>query len=361
MTLRQQVGQLLMIGFAGHELSRDTRSWIREYRPGGVILFSRNLVDPQQIARLTSSLQSYADPLPLLIAIDQEGGRVSRLPNSFTIFPSAAQVAECESLNLAYQSACVTARELRAVGINMNMAPVLDINTNPQNPIIGDRAFGNTTEVVCGYAEAILTGFHDHGVVACGKHFPGHGDTSKDSHVELPVVNLDKQRIYETELQPFRHAIRHGLPAIMTAHVRYPALDPACPATLSHPILTGMLRQELGFDGLILTDDLEMQAIIDHFSIGEAAVRSLEAGADILLICHQLERQTEAVLAVEKAIQDKRLTQDRLQESVARVKRVKERYLRPSVLDQSATMSEIVGCAAHRRIAQAIVEKSTMA
>ena len=188
MTLREKVGQLFMIGFEGTELSPELSSWLQKYQPGGIILFTRNLVDADQIAHLTNALQELATTSPLLMAIDQEGGKVSRLPSGFTIFPPAATVAACGSPDFAYQTAAVTAQELRSVGFNMNMAPVLDVNTNPSNPIIGDRAFSADPEQVCPYANATISGLHDHGVIACGKHFPGHGETTKDSHKELPVV-----------------------------------------------------------------------------------------------------------------------------------------------------------------------------
>lgn len=250
-----------MIGFEETEVTPDLRAWMQEYQPGGVILFSRNLVNAEQIAKLTNELQTLAVDIPLLIAIDQEGGRVSRLPSDFTIFPPAATVAQSGSTELAYQAAAVTAKELRSVGINMNMAPVLDIHTNPDNPIIGNRAFGTEPEQVCRMGAATIAGLHDHRVLACGKHFPGHGGTSTDSHLELPTVHATHQRLEDIELQPFRYAIDHGLQAMMTAHVHYPALDPTYPATLSSAILSGLLRQDFGFSGVILSDDLEMRAI----------------------------------------------------------------------------------------------------
>ncbi|MDX2348221.1 MAG: glycoside hydrolase family 3 N-terminal domain-containing protein, partial [Nitrospirota bacterium] len=214
MNLTDHIGQLCMIGFEETEVTPDLRAWMQKYRPGGVILFSRNLVNPEQIAKLTNDLQSLAGDIPLLMAIDQEGGRVSRLPSDFTIFPPAATVAQPGSTELAYQAAAVTAKELRGVGINMNMAPVLDIHTNPANPIIGNRAFGTEPEQVCRMGTATIAGLQDHRVLACGKHFPGHGDTSTDSHIELPVVHATRERLEKIELHPFRYAIDHGLRAI---------------------------------------------------------------------------------------------------------------------------------------------------
>ena len=329
MTIRDTVGQLLMVGFPGTELSRQFLDWLEEYRPGGVILFSRNLEDPEQVARLTNALQEHTSNLPLLIAIDEEGGCVSRLPQGFTTFPAASRVAACHAPDVAYEVAEVTARELRAVGINMNLAPVLDVNCNPANPIIGDRAYGTQPEQVCTYGLAVAQGLEDNGIIPCGKHFPGHGDTLTDSHHVLPVVEADHARLDTVELEPFRQAIRRGLPAIMTAHVRYPALDVEAPATLSRHILTDLLRNRLDFQGVTLTDDMEMRAILDHQPIGEASVRAVRAGADMILICHQQERQQEAMAAIEQALERGELSWERITASVARIRALKEKRLAP--------------------------------
>ncbi|MCA9473142.1 MAG: beta-N-acetylhexosaminidase [Nitrospirales bacterium] len=350
MSLRQQVGQLFMIGFDGTELSPGLISWIQEYQPGGIILFARNLVDAPQIARLTNALQALSASSPLLMAIDQEGGKVSRLPEGFTIFPPAATVAACGSSDYAYHTAAVTAEELRAVGFNMNMAPVLDVNTNPANPIIGDRAFSSTPEHVCTFGNATISGLHDHGVIACGKHFPGHGETTKDSHKELPVVALSKERLEQVELQPFRSAIAHGLMTMMSAHVHYPALDDTVPATLSYDIMTRLLREELGFSGVILSDDLEMNAIAEHTSMGDAAVRSVQAGVDVILICHQQSRQAEAIEAIEQAVSQGDISKDRLDQSLARISSLKQRFLHPYTPVDETKIADIVGRLKHQNL-----------
>ncbi|MCA9420841.1 MAG: beta-N-acetylhexosaminidase, partial [Nitrospira sp.] len=284
------------------------------------------------------------------IGIDQEGGRVTRLPSDFTIFPPAATVAQPGSTELAYQAAAVTAKELRAVGINMNMAPVLDIHTNPSNPIIGDRAFGTKPEQVCHMGAATLAGLHDHRVLACGKHFPGHGDTCTDSHVELPVVHATRERLESVELKPFQYAIDHGLRAIMTAHVHYPALDPTNPATLSSMILTDILRQQMGFSGVILSDDLEMGAIVNHSAIGEAAVRSLQAGVDMLLVCKTLELETQAIEAVRRAILSRELEPASIKASLARIASVKQQFAFPYHPIDIPSIPDTVGISAHRQV-----------
>ncbi len=236
MTPREKIGQLFMVGFLGTSVTPDLASFIKEYKPGGVILFSRNLESVEQIVDLTNDLQACSPHSPLLISIDQEGGRVSRLPNGFTIFPSCDLLGRCNSTELAYAAAATIAKELRAVGVNMNMAPVLDVNSNPDNPVIGDRAFGTTPDVVCELGLATAAGLQDNKVVACGKHFPGHGDTSVDSHKELPVVEASRERLEAVEFPPFRRAVEQGVVSMMTAHVLYRALDHgiACHALTDH-------------------------------------------------------------------------------------------------------------------------------
>ena len=350
MSVTDSIGQLCMIGFEGTEITPDLRAWLQEYQPGGIILFSRNLVDPGQIANLTNDLQALAGDTPLLIAIDQEGGRVSRLPSGFTIFPPAATVAQSGSIELAYQAAAVTAKELRAVGINMNMAPVLDIHTNPANPIIGNRAFGTEPEQVSAMAAATISGLHDHQVLACGKHFPGHGDTNADSHLELPVVHATRERLEAVELKPFQYAIDHGLQAMMTAHVHYPALDATYPATLSATILSGLLRQQLGFSGVILSDDLEMRAILDHSAVGDAAVRSLQAGVDMLLVCKTQTLETSTIETVRQAVATHELDAARIEASLARIAALKHQFAIPYEPIHHSSIAHIVGIAAHQDV-----------
>lgn len=348
MTLREQIGQLFMMGFIGTRVSNDLASFFKAYKPGGVIFFRRNLESVQQIVDLTNGLQKLSPASPLLIAIDQEGGRVSRLPAEFTIFPPCGQLGQCNSSELAYSAAATIAKELRAVGINMNMAPVLDVNSNPNNPVIGDRAFGAEPELVGEMGLATIGGLQDNMVVACGKHFPGHGDTATDSHKELPVVDAGIQRLRETEFPPFQQAIRQGVASLMTAHVLYRALDPEAPATLSPAVIRRLLREEFRYDEVVFTDDLEMHAIIDHDGIGEAAVRSFVAGCDVLLICKDQDRVMTAMQAMERAVQDGRITQERLGQSLTRVARLKERYLQPY---KPVTISDarlVVGCRSHK-------------
>lgn len=350
MTRREQIGQLFMVGFLGTSVTPEWAGFLKEYTPGGIILFSRNLESIDQIVELTNHLQKLSPRSPLLISIDQEGGRVSRLPKHFTIFPPCDLLGRCNSYELAYAAAAVTAAELKCVGINMNMAPVLDVNSNPSNPIIGDRSFGSTPVTVCEMGQATIAGLQDNRVAACGKHFPGHGDTATDSHKELPVVAAPVHRLREIEWPPFQHAIRHGVAALMTAHVRYDALDRETPATLSPAIIQRLLREEFSYGGVVMTDDMEMHAIIDHYGIGEAAVRAFLAGCDMLLICKDQEREVTAIQAVEAAVADGRISPDRLESSLARIAKLKTRFVAPY---KPVTISDarlIVGCRTHRAL-----------
>ncbi|NOT24115.1 MAG: beta-N-acetylhexosaminidase [Nitrospiraceae bacterium] len=354
MTSRDKIGQLFMVGFLGTSVTPDLASFIKKYKPGGVILFSRNLESVEQMVDLTNDLQACSPHSPLTISIDQEGGRVSRLPKGFTIFPPCSLLGRSNSTELAYAAAATIAKELKAVGVNMNMAPVLDVNSNPDNPVIGDRAFGTTPDVVCELGLATIAGLQDNRVVACGKHFPGHGDTNTDSHKELPVVEAQRDRLEAVEFPPFRRAIQRGVASMMTAHVLYRALDPELPATLSPTIITDLLRRELQYDGAVLTDDLEMLAIIDHYGIEDAAVRAILAGCDILLICKDRDREIAAFEAVEKAVESGAISTERLDLSMARIARLKDRFVAPYKPVTVSDAKLIAGCRTHQALLHSI-------
>ncbi len=293
MNLKEKVGQLFMLGFHGTEVSKDLRTLFQHYHPGVVILFSRNLQEPSQAAHLVNALQKLAPAMPLFVAIDQEGGRVARLPKGFTVFPGQGALGRAGTVELAYSFAEVTAKELRAIGVNMNLTPVLDINSNPENPIIGDRAFGNDPLQVETLGLAVIAGLQDNGVLACGKHFPGHGDTTADSHHELPIVPHGLERLREIELRPF---------------------------------------------------------------VEEAAIRSLQAGADILLICKDQEQQVAGMDAVYQAVKKGEISELQLQHAVLRGLEGKERYVLPYKSADPKSAATRVGTPQHREVAQAIRE-----
>ncbi len=327
--LRAQIGQLVMVGFDGFVPNADIEGLIREQRIGGVILFRRNIESPAQVAALCRRLQAInaeVSNIPLLIAIDQEGGMVMRIEAGVTPLPSAmayakgGTAAECEALHR------IGAAELRQMGININFAPSLDINNNPNNPVIGIRAFGEDAATVTNYGLAAIRGIQAAGIAATAKHFPGHGDTATDSHYGLPVVAHAAERLHEVELAPFKAAIAAGVDAIMTAHVVFPAYesDPNTPATLSRGVLTGLLRDEMGFSGVVFTDCLEMAAIAAGVGTVAGAVQSILAGADIVLVSHTYEWQRDTVLALQAQLVSGELSAARLEQSLARIARLKE-------------------------------------
>jgi beta-N-acetylhexosaminidase len=331
MTLEQKVGQVFMLGFEGTGLDDGNRALVHDLHLGGVTLFGRNVESPAQLARLTSDLQAVADPVPLFVSIDQEGGLVVRVTDGATIFPGNMALGATGDPALARRVAAATAVELRAMGVNMNLAPVVDANTNPLNPVIGVRSFGSDVEAVGRFGAATIDGLQRSGVSAVAKHFPGHGDTAVDSHLDLPVVPHPLDRLVSTELPPFRAAIAAGVDGVMTAHVHVPALEPRSdvPATLSRAVLTGLLREELGHPGLILTDALDMGAIKRGRGAAEAAVEAFEAGADMLLVAgiaaEDRARLAEGPRALLAAVRSGRVPESRLDASVLRVLAAKAR------------------------------------
>jgi beta-N-acetylhexosaminidase len=314
-------GQLLVCGYAASRPSPAQARAIRAGERGGVILFKRNIIDVEDVAAHIGELAAAA-PEPLLVAVDQEGGRVSRLGAPVLALPPALRISALPEEDIA-RVARLHARELRALGITMNLAPVLDVDTRQESPIIGNRSFGTTPEQATRGALAFLRGMKDGGLLACGKHFPGHGDTRTDSHLELPVVHADRARLDAVELAPFRAAIRAGVDALMTAHVVYPALSDR-PATLSRAIATDLLREELGFAGVLVSDDLEMRAIAAHHTHGDAAALAIEAGCDLILVCASEDAQVEAHEALVRRAERDGAFRARCEEACSRVLRMKK-------------------------------------
>jgi len=334
LTLEQKIGQTMIIGFDGTNADPDLRRMISEYHVGGVILFARNVQSPAQVASLVNDLQETAlqrGHPGLFIAIDQEGGIVARLTEDkgFTEFPSVMALTATQDSQNAYAMAAALASEMKAVGINVDFAPDLDVNNNPANPVIGIRSFSADPLEVADYGVAYLQGLQENGVLAFGKHFPGHGDTSVDSHIDLPLVPHDLARLNAVELLPFRAAIAAEVAGIMTAHVTFPAIDPTpgLPATLSRPALTGLLREELGYQGLIVTDSLEMGALAENgYPPPVGAPLALAAGADLLLFNrdHPMHRQAFANLL--QALESGEIPLQQLDDSVRRILQAKETY-----------------------------------
>jgi beta-N-acetylhexosaminidase len=356
-SLRREIGQLLIGSLPGQIITAELRSLAREFELGGVILFGRNIEAPEQVAELAHDAQQLVPSVPLWVSVDQEGGRVARLKAPFTEWPPMAVLGRRGDEGLARRFAAALAAELRAVGITLDYAPVLDIHTNPNNPIIGDRALSQDAATAARLGAAIIDELQRHGVAACGKHFPGHGDTSVDSHLELPVVEHPPDRIRRVECVPFEAAIKAGVSFIMTAHVLVPALDEERPATLSPRIVQEMLREELGFEGVILSDDLEMKAIAATYGVPDAAVQAIAAGCDGLLICSgNVEAQALTLEALVHAVENRRIPFKRLEDAHKRLRAAKERMLAESMAagrsgPSQVHLRQVLGCDAHRRVA----------
>jgi beta-N-acetylhexosaminidase len=327
-SLRRQIGQLLIAGFNGHAIPVELRTLAKEFGLGGAILFARNIAEPEQVAEVAFDAARLAAEVPVWVSVDQEGGRVARLKAPFTEWPPMATLGRSGDITLAERFARALAAELKAVGITLDYAPVLDIHTNSKNPVIGDRALSDRAEEVARLGAAIVRALQSEGVAACGKHFPGHGDTSADSHHELPLVDQPPDRLRAVEFVPFRAAIEAGVATIMTAHVFVPSLDEKAPATLSRRVITDVLRRELRFDGVILSDDLEMKAITATYTVPEAAVLAMQAGCDGVLICGgDTQTQVAALEAVVHAVEDGRLSIAQIDDALKRQRRAKERFL----------------------------------
>lgn len=345
---RAAAGDLLIVGLPANDLGSEQQAldFIEELRPWGVILFARNAPSPEAFLALTALI---AERFPeVAVSIDHEGGRVNRLPLPFTRFPPMLGCARMADPGVLREIAHCQGAELRAAHIDISYAPVLDIHSNPDNPIIGDRAFGCTPEEVIHNALPYAQGLAEAGVIACGKHFPGHGDTLLDSHLDLPRVEHTVERLRALEMAPFAAAIRQGIPMIMTAHVLYTALDAKLPASLSRDVVTGWLREALGYRGVVVTDDLEMRAVADRFGTGEAAVLAVRAGSDVLLVCNTPDRAREARDALAEAIAGGKIGAAALTDAASRRTKLMNRIRKLRAL---RTDLDAIGSATHRSLA----------
>jgi beta-N-acetylhexosaminidase len=332
--LSLRLGQVFMIGMPGPQLDEETRGLLRDFNIGGVILFARNIREPVQVARLCRDLQEEAMQVhgtPLFLAVDQEGGRVARLREPFTIFPGNTAIGAAEEpVKMAAEFGRVTAGEMKLVGLNMDLAPVVDVRRGEIEKHLEGRSFGEEPEKVALLGKTVITSLQNNGVMAVAKHFPGLGRASLDPHHHLPRIDVDREEIRRVNLPPFGAAVRAGVCGIMTSHALYPALDPERPATLSHSVLTNLLRDEMKFGGLVLTDDLEMGAIATRWGVPEGAAMALEAGADILLICEHQRNVQEAFELILGRLRLGKNSLKRLEESCERVRAAKARFLGPS-------------------------------
>jgi beta-N-acetylhexosaminidase len=324
-TAKKELGELFIMGFAGKELSDETSAFISQAQIGGVILFTPNYENPEQVAQLINQVQDCRGELPLWVSVDHEGGKVQRFKTHFTKIPDAYTLIKKDSPKLLFELSEMIARELKSVGVNVNFAPVADINSNPKNPVIGIRAFGDNEDQVSKMVSSFVRGHVLAGVQPCVKHFPGHGDTTVDSHFALPKVEDSLDSLRDREFKPFAKGFKSGCRMVMTAHMMNPNLDPQYPATLSKATLD-ILRDEMRYTGLIISDDLEMKAITDHYGEEEAPRLAIEAGCDILI--YRSEAATRhAYASLIKALDAGKLDPERVIESAKRSKDLKAEFL----------------------------------
>ncbi len=356
--MQQEIGQQLIIGIKGLQLEKDEADFIVRNNIGGVVLFARNVESPDQIRQLVIDLQALRnrmpDKAPLFVSIDMEGGRVHRLKPPFTKWPALNNIGKIDSTSVAFRFAQAMGDELKAVGINLDYAPCLDVFTNSQNTVIGDRAVATSAEAVARLGSALVRGYIKSGIIPCAKHFPGHGNTLIDSHLDLPIEEKSLEELDAVEFEPFKKAIRARLDLIMVAHIKYSKIDSEWPASLSEIFLRKILRDQLRYRGLVITDDLDMGALKNNYPKPVIAVRALQAGCNILLYCNETDSPPTAIEAITKAVAEKQLDGNIVKDNYRRVLELKKTKLiepEPAPLDQ---ISLVVGHPDHLRLAKAI-------
>lgn len=357
--MTDRIGQLFLIGVEGKSLSSDEKRFIVQNNIGGVVLFGRNFESPRQLFDLCAEIQSLhsqmKDKVPLLIGVDMEGGRVARLKVPFTQWPPMAKLGQIDSTSLAFRVAHDMGVELKSVGINLNFAPCVDVLTNPNNKVIGDRSLGSDPEEVSKMASALGRGFIKSGIIACAKHFPGHGNTLVDSHEDLPVEEMTLTEIEAGALLPFKKIFRARLEMVMTAHILFKNIDSEWPVTLSEKFLKHFLREQLRYRGLVISDDLDMKALTKLHSVEAIAVRALQAGCNLLLYCNEPSSPPKALAACQKAFEAGELSPSEIEESLKKVLQLKkEKLSQPAVsFDEAA---KLIGHPSHLQIAKAVAD-----
>ncbi|CUP12577.1 beta-N-acetylhexosaminidase [Clostridium baratii] len=329
MSLDEKIGQLVISGFYGPTLDENILKLVKEDKISGVILFNRNVKDSSQLLSLNNSLKesNKNNKLPLFISVDEEGGSVTRMPSDIKRLPTNKYIGSLNNKDLSYKVGEILGEQLSYFGFNMNFAPVLDINSNPNNPVIGNRSFGNNKDIVASLGTSTMKGIQSKNIISVVKHFPGHGDTSVDSHVNLPVVNYDINRLNSFEFVPFKTAIQNGANAVMVGHILLPKIDNKYPSSMSYEIVTNILRKDLGFDGLVVSDDMTMGAITENYSIEEASVKSINAGVDLLLVCQKYENTENVLKALKEAVLNGTISKERLDNALYNIISTKKKYL----------------------------------
>lgn len=328
MTMEEKIGQLFIFGFTGREIDDKTIDMIEKNHIGGFILFKENIKSVEQNVDILNTLKetNKINPVPLFLAIDEEGGRVSRLPKPFPKMLPAKAIGDINDKDISLQYGKILGNRLKTIGFNMNFAPVMDINSNPKNPVIGDRAFGTTIDVVVDNSIQVMEGISLENIIPVIKHFPGHGDTKTDSHIDIPVVNKTMDELEKLELIPFTQAIETGVDSIMIGHILFPELDKSNPATLSNTIINDILREKLSFNGVIISDDMSMGAIAKNYNIEDAVVKFIKAGGDIALVCHSYEVQLSLFDRIKEELEKGNIKEEEINEKVYRIIKLKEKY-----------------------------------
>ncbi|OZU88919.1 beta-N-acetylhexosaminidase [Virgibacillus indicus] len=328
MSLDEKIGQMIFGGVSGIEVTKETKKLIAGYNIGGFILYENNMESPESTIDLLNQIKqtNKQNSLPVLLGVDQEGGRVSKLPGDLVSLPASGEVGRKNDKQYSYEIGTVLGKQLQAFGFNLNFAPVMDVNSNPDNPVIGDRSFGENPEIVSNFGIETMKGIQSQNIISVIKHFPGHGDTKVDSHLQLPTVNKSLKELQELELIPFEHVIENGADVVMTAHILMPEIDPEFPASMSEKIITGILRKDLDFNGVVITDDMTMKAITNNFDIGSASVQSVKAGSDIILVAHHYKNIVSVIDAIKAAVKNGEITEERIDESVSRIIELKKKY-----------------------------------
>lgn len=344
MTLDEKIGQMFIVELEGTEIDKASLDFIQKYKLGGIILFGTNISSEGQIKNFLSDINEINNSVSknkLFIGIDEEGGRISRLSKIYDKLPPNYDIGTKNSSLLAFEKGSILGEELYALGINTNFAPVLDIFSNPENKVIGDRAFSNNEKIVSELGVSMISGINSQDVIAVGKHFPGHGDTKVDSHFGLPEVMKTEKELMDFEIVPFKSAIDYGIDMIMISHILYPKIDDKYPASLSPAIINGILRDKLKYNGIVISDDLDMGAIRKNFAIDKSAVQAVKAGNDIILVCHDYNKVITAITSLKKAVQSGEISESRINESLVRILTLKDKYLNKVIEKQLLSSDEI--------------------
>lgn len=327
LTLKEKIGQMIIAGFDG-TTSSNADTLLKNYKLGGVILFGTNIKSPSQLVNLTNDIKTYNknNKVPLFISVDQEGGRVNRMPSTVINTPAARTIGNKNNVQYAYNIGDIISKELSSFGFNTDFSPVLDIQSNPKNTVIGDRSYGTNSSTVSKIGEGMMEGIRKGNIIPVIKHFPGHGDTSVDSHLELPIVNKDLSSLKKFELVPFDNAIKNHADMLMVAHILVKKVDSKYPASMSKAVITDLLRKQYGYNGVVITDDMSMGAIAKHYNLSNAAVTSINAGSNIILIGHGNQNVKTIYNSIYSAVINHKISEDTINKSVYKILSLKQKY-----------------------------------